>query len=212
MVEVFLSYSHRDKKPVSRIAAGLNEAGMQVWWDRHLRAHQSFGLEIEAALGSARCALVAWSANARDSLWVRAEATEALEAQKLVQISLDGTKPPLPFTMVHLLNLSNWGGKIGDPAFRELAESVAAVMEGKVRPLDRPPKAGPKFAGFGRSVIVGAASLSLVVVAAGIVGVGAAGAFSADLFGVLSGGMFLAALLAFGNILTRVIKISLASR
>lgn len=38
-----------------------------------------------------------------------------LESRKLVQVTIDGAKPPLPFTMVHLLKLSNWNGEVADP-------------------------------------------------------------------------------------------------
>ena len=52
----------------------------------------------------------AWSRTARDSLWVRAEANEALDQGKLVQINLDGAKLPLPFTMLHFTDFSHWTG------------------------------------------------------------------------------------------------------
>ena len=212
MSEVFVSYSHRDQEKVSRIAGALEKSGFETWWDRRLRAHQDYGLEIEAALRRANCAVVAWSAGARDSLWVRAEATEAWETDKLVQITLDGAKPPLPFTMIHLLNLSGWGGETSNPLWSELQGAVEAVMNGRKQALEESRTRPLQLAGFGGSAAVGAASLGLIIVASGIVGVVAAGGYSTDLFGLLSSGMFLAALLTFGHMLTRVIKISRASR
>jgi TIR domain len=68
MAELFISYSHSDRKSVSDIAIGLEKTGHQVWWDRRLRAYQDFGKEIEAAIEKANCAIVAWSATARNSL------------------------------------------------------------------------------------------------------------------------------------------------
>jgi len=106
MAEIFVSYSHADLSTVSRIALQLEDRGHDVWWDRELKGGQDFGPEIEAALRNANCAVVAWSGTARNSLWVRAEATLALESGKFVQLSLDAAKPPLPFTMLHLLDFS----------------------------------------------------------------------------------------------------------
>lgn len=212
MAQIFVSYSHTNAKPVSRIAAGLEETGHVVWWDRRLRAHQQFGPEIEAALRDSRCAIVAWSAQARDSLWVRAEATEAWESGKLVQVTLDGAKPPLPFTMIHVLNLSAWSGHTADPTWGELKDAVHSVISGEARKPTAPPARPTRLGGFGPAAAVGVASIGLVLIAAGVVAIGVKGAFSANLFGVFTAGMFLAALVAFGHMLTRIIKIAVASR
>ncbi len=124
MTQIFVSYSHRDRKPVGRVVEGLEQAGYQVWWDRQLRPYQAFGQEIEAALTDSRCAVVAWSARARNSLWVQAEATEALESDKLLQVSLDNVRPPLPFTMIHLLSFAEWSGRVGEPPWELFEEAI----------------------------------------------------------------------------------------
>jgi len=211
MGQVFVSYAHRNQKPVSRIATALAETGYQVWWDQRLRAHQDFGMEIEAALRNARCAIVAWSTEARDSLWVRAEATEAWESRKLVQVSLDGAKPPLPFTMIHLLNLSNWSGRTGDPPWADLKDAVDAVISG-VAPhaVSREPPA--RLGGFGGTALLGAGSLVLVLACASLVGAAAAGGLSSGRFAVLIAGMLLASLLAFAYMVIRIVKVLRASR
>ncbi|MEZ5970959.1 MAG: toll/interleukin-1 receptor domain-containing protein [Hyphomonadaceae bacterium] len=94
MADIFVSYAHANKNRVSALAQGLSGSGFSLWWDDHLRAGSDFTLEIERELDTAKCVVVAWSGAARNSLWVRAEATEALDAGKLVQIKLDGVKPP----------------------------------------------------------------------------------------------------------------------
>jgi TIR domain len=212
MAALFVSYSHADQEPVSGIAHGLERAGHAVWWDRRLRAHQDYGREIEAALGNATCAVVAWSSTARDSLWVRAEATAALDSGKLVQLSLDGAKPPLPFTMIHLLDFPAGARAFGSPSWHLLEEAVDSVAGGAPPPVTSPQVRSVGLAGLGPQVLIGAASLALIIIAAGIVGVGATGRVSTNVFGLISGGMLLAALLAFGHMLTRVISVSLASR
>jgi hypothetical protein len=210
--QVFVSYSHTNSRPVSRIAAALQEAGYKVWWDRKLRGGQDFGMEIEAALRGARCAVVAWSADSRNSLWVRAEATQAWETGKLVQVTLDGAKPPLPFTMIQLLNLSSWDGRTAEPTWTDLNNAVQSVMRGEVPSSGIVPDRPPRLGGFESTAVVGAASIALVVLAAGVVVLGVKGAFSSTLFEVITVGMFLAAFLGFAGMVARVIKISMASR
>ena len=210
MAQVFVSYAHTNAEPVSRLAAGLEQTGYAVWWDRRLRAHQQFGPEIEAALRGSQCAIVAWSTQARDSLWVRAEATEAWEAGKLVQVTLDGSRPPLPFTMIHMLNLSRWSGQVIDPPWSELREAVDSVIKGE--PGATPQARRAPLGGFGPAAVIGVASIGLVLIAAGVVAIGVKGAFSANVFGVITAGMFLAALLAFAHMLTRIVKVAVASR
>jgi TIR domain len=212
MTHVFVSYTRSNAQPVSRIAAALLETGYQVWWDHRLQAHQDFGLEIEAALRDARCAVVAWSTEARNSLWVRAEATEAWETGKLVQVSLDGARPPLPFTMIQVLNLSSWSGRTGDPPWSDLEDSVRSVMGGEARTAPTPRERPARLGGFAPAAVIGGASLGLVLLAAGVVAVGVTGFVSANLFSVLTRGMFLVALLAFAHMLIRIINIAMASR
>lgn len=212
MAELFVSYSHADLRPVSEMAGQLEQRGHEVWWDQRLRGGQDFGVAIEQALENSKCAVVAWSKSARISLWVRAEAMLAWESGKLVQLSLDGAKPPLPFTMIHLLDFSGWQGTSSEPAFVQLERSLDGVLQGGApRVAPRRPSAGA-LAGFGPTAVVGGASLALIVLAAGLVGLGSSGRFSADAFDVVSGPMLLVAMLAFGYMLTRVISTYLASR
>ncbi len=68
----------------------------------------SFDKAIEDAIESARCVLVVWSIHSVESDWVRAEATEGLRKNILVQILLDVIKPPLLFRQRQALSLIEW--------------------------------------------------------------------------------------------------------
>lgn len=211
MADLFVSYSHADRQPVSKLAGALQADGHEVWWDDRLRPYHDFGAEIEASLRRSNCAIVAWSAAARDSLWVRAEATAAWESRKLVQLSLDGAKPPLPFTMVHLLDLSK-GDLTTGRSWDDLCAAIDEVVQGEGVLITPAVTGGVQLAGFGRAAVIGASSLALVIVAAGLVATAANGQLSAGVFGLLTTGMFLAALLAFARLLSRVIAVALATR
>jgi TIR domain len=212
MAKLFVSYAHADREPVSNIAQGLEMAGHEVWWDRRIRANQDFGMEIEAALHGAKCAVVAWSSSARNSLWVRAEATAAWESSKLVQLSLDGARPPLPFTMIHLLDFSTWYGRADDLSWVSLEQAIEGVLKGGVSVRIGQKAAKVRLGGFGSVAAIGAASLALILIAAGLVVVGVSGFFSANFFGIISFGMLLVAMLGFTHMVTQVIKTYVASR
>ena len=207
-----MSYSHDDREPVSRIATGLSGHGHNVWWDRRLAGGDDFGAKIESALLNAECAVVAWSKTARNSLWVRAEATMARESGKLVQLSLDGARPQLPFNILHLLDFSGWKGDPGEPSFVELNDSVESVLRHDAPTSERKDTPDSHLGGFGRTVAVGGASLALVILAAGLVILSTTGKLSSSTFGFVSGGMLLAAILAFVYMLTRVIATYRASK
>lgn len=212
MAQVFLSYAHRNHHTARQIADGLSAAGYSLWWDRRLRAGDDYGRDIEAELQNANCVVVVWSAAARNSLWVRAEANAALEQDKLVQVAADAARPPLPFTMLHLLDLSNWNGAHDAPTFRHLSASIAELIAGGgVRERAAEAKrAGPSL--FAPMVAVGAGSIGLIAVAGAVAALMATQPADSDMFGALTIGAFAAACLGLGYMLMRTIEIGLASR
>jgi adenylate cyclase len=72
--------------------------------------------------------VVLWSAEAVKSQWVRAEADMAREAGTLVQLSLDGTTPPMPFNRIQCADLAGWTGDPAAPGWRKVASSVAELV------------------------------------------------------------------------------------
>jgi adenylate cyclase len=71
--------------------------------------------------------VVLWSAEAAKSHWVRAEADTARAALTLVQVSLDGTLPPMPFNQIQCADLKAWDGQRTAPGWRRLVASVAEL-------------------------------------------------------------------------------------
>src|SRR5580765_8549861 len=97
MAHVFISYARSDEPLAKDIADFLREAGYEVWRDDELPAHRAYAEIIEERLKGASAVVVLWSSEAAKSQWVRAEADTARAAQTLIQATLDGTIPPLPF-------------------------------------------------------------------------------------------------------------------
>ena len=134
MSDVFVSYARPDEPQAERVAEGLRSGGYRVWRDDELPAHRAYGEVIEERLKSAQAVIVLWSAEAAKSQWVRAEADAARELGTLVQATLDGTIPPLPFNQIQSADLSGWRGDGESPGWRKLQASVAALAAPGERP------------------------------------------------------------------------------
>lgn len=73
---------------------------------------------------------------------MRAEADQAREAGKLVQMSVDGTIPPMPFNQIQCADLGGWDGDIEALGWKKVAGSVSALVEGNA--LSAEPASGSR--------------------------------------------------------------------
>src|SRR5947209_7559079 len=127
MSDVFISYARADEQQAKRVADALRTDGYAVWRDDELPAHRAYADVIEERLKSADAVVVLWSADAAKSQWVRAEADAARSAGNLIQVSLDGSVPPLPFNQIQCADLNGWSGEADAPGWRKLVKSVQAL-------------------------------------------------------------------------------------
>lgn len=104
MIDVFVSYKSDDRERVRPIVEALENAGWEVWWDKHVEIGRAFDREIENAIDDAKCVLVVWSASSVDSDWVRNEASEGLDRSILVPVAIDDVRPPLAFRRQQTVN------------------------------------------------------------------------------------------------------------
>src|SRR6476469_3856776 len=110
MSDVFVSYSRQDEPHARSVVEGLRAAGYRVWRDDELPAHRPYAEVIEERLRSAKAVVVLWSAEAAKSQWVRAEADTARYLGSLIQVTIDGGIPPLPFNQIQCADLNGWDG------------------------------------------------------------------------------------------------------
>ena len=127
MADLFVSYARNDEQTAVRVSQCLSDAGYQVWRDDQLPAHRAYAEVIEERLKGAKAVIVLWSAEAAKSQWVRAEADAARVAGTLVQASLDGSLPPMPFNQIQCADLMRWTGETAAPGWRKLLDSIAAL-------------------------------------------------------------------------------------
>lgn len=191
MADVFVSYARKNRPRVAELTGALEAGGYALWWDPALAPGDDYGMVIEREIAAAPCVVVAWSAAARQSLWVRAEANEALDAGKLIQVNLDATKLPLPFTMLHFLDFSRWRGERQGEPWAEFDSRVAGLLRGEgadmmgvgIAPGTRP---GPALQGLGRVALVGWAAIALAALMALAILLAIRGAIPPALFGSLT--------------------------
>jgi adenylate cyclase len=141
VADVFVSYVSADRAIAEKISRGLEEAGLSVWWDRHLQGGVDFGPEIERQLDAAKAVVVLWSVASRESKWVRDEAQQARDDNKLIPVRLDKSQPPLGFRQAQSLDFDGWNGAPTSSDFVRLLHSirhfVGATAGSSAPPLPR---------------------------------------------------------------------------
>ncbi|HYX47197.1 MAG TPA: TIR domain-containing protein [Sphingomicrobium sp.] len=126
-MDVFVSYARPDEAHAARVADALRCDGYDVWRDDELPAHRAYAEVIEERLKSAKAVIVLWSAEATKSQWVRAEADTARGSGTLVQATLDGSIPPLPFNQIQCADLSAWDGGADNHGWHKLKASIRSL-------------------------------------------------------------------------------------
>jgi adenylate cyclase len=127
MSDIFISYARPDEPMAKRVADALTGAGYRAWRDDELPAHRPYADVIQERLSSAKAVVVLWSADAAKSQWVRAEADTARTLGTLVQTSIDGSIPPMPFNQIQCADLKGWDGRGDAPGWLKLAGSVESL-------------------------------------------------------------------------------------
>jgi len=127
MADVFISYARENEAVVRRLAEAVKREGYSVWWDEALPPHLSYGDVIAAEIEAAKAVIVVWSEAAARSEWVRAEADLARTRKTLVQSSIDGRMPPMPFNQLHFVSIGDWRGEDDHAGWSRVKESLAAL-------------------------------------------------------------------------------------
>ena len=89
--------------------------------------HLSYGDVITEEIGGANAAIVVWSKTAAAAEWVRAEADVARNQKKLIQTSIDGVMPPMPFNQIQFASLEDWQGEPDHPGWRKVRASLSIL-------------------------------------------------------------------------------------
>src|SRR5258705_10912821 len=122
------SYADADGAKAQRLASILEQAGYPVWWDALVEGGSRFAKSIDEALDKADAVVVLWSKHSVESDWVRDEAAQGRDRQRLVPLSLDGTVPPLGCRPIQLIQLSSWHGRAAAPQLHASRRAISASL------------------------------------------------------------------------------------
>ena len=128
LTDIFVSYARSTGGQVRQVADALQALGYDVWRDVDLPAHRAYSDVTEEKLSSAKAVLVIWSEAATKSQWVRSEADRGRVAGKLIQVTLDRSRLPMPFDQIQYADLTGWTGDPNAPGWRTLVASIAELM------------------------------------------------------------------------------------
>jgi len=127
MSDIFISYARSTAAQAEQVAEALRALGYKVWRDDELPAHRAYADVIEERLSSSKAVVVVWSAEAVKSEWVQSEADRARNDRKLVQITLDAVRLPMPFDRIQCAELHGWTGETDHPGWKKVIDSIAEL-------------------------------------------------------------------------------------
>src|SRR5579862_8591433 len=130
MSDIFISYARSTAGRAQQVAEALRALGYGVWRDDDLPAHRAYAEVIDERLQAAKAVVVIWSAEAVKSEWVQSEADTARTDHKLVQLTVDGSKLPMPFNRIQCADLAGWTGDLDAHDWKKVVASVAELIGG----------------------------------------------------------------------------------
>lgn len=93
-----------------------------------MHSGETFDEVIERNLRAAKAVLVLWSPRSVTSRWVRAEATQADRANKLVPAKIEACELPIIFELTHTAELLDWTGDRSDSKWDSLVKDLRRLI------------------------------------------------------------------------------------
>ena len=148
MADVFVSYARSDKARVAPLVAAIVSKGWSVWWDPEITPGQEFDDQIDAEIDAAKAVLVVWTPTSVASRWVRGEAREAADGNKLVPVRFDKARLPMDVRAIHTTDLDGWNDDAHSAPAREFLQAlgtmIARASASTANPADGPAAASDK--------------------------------------------------------------------
>lgn len=129
MADIFLSYSRVDRPTAQIIAEALEAEGFSVWWDKILRAGQTYDEVTETMLRDSHVVIVLWSQTSVKSKWVRAEATQGQRNCVLVPAMIEDAERPIMFELTQTADLIGWSGDRSDERWTNYVDDLRRALE-----------------------------------------------------------------------------------
>ena len=130
MKKVFLSYSRKDLKFVKQLAADLQQAGYDVWYDlSNIEGGDRWAIEIQTAIDNCDVCVTVISPHSIVSEWVEKEFLYASNTGKrVIPILLESTTLPLWLMNIHYIDMQGRG-------YREKFPRLQAAIDEEEKPV-----------------------------------------------------------------------------
>lgn len=130
MKKVFLSYSRKDLKFVKQLAADLQQAGYDVWYDlSNIEGGDRWAIEIQTAIDNCDVCVSVISPNSIISEWVEKEFLYASNTGKrVIPILLESTTLPLWLMNIHYIDMQG-------RHYREKFPRLQAAIDEEEKPV-----------------------------------------------------------------------------
>jgi formylglycine-generating enzyme required for sulfatase activity len=129
MAHIFLSYSRADRPTAQIIAEALEAEGFSVWWDKVLRAGQTYDEVTENMLRDSSVVVVLWSQTSVKSKWVRAEATLGQRSCELVPAMIEDADRPIMFELTQTADLIGWAGDRNEARWSDFVADIKRSLD-----------------------------------------------------------------------------------
>lgn len=129
MAGIFLSYSRADRPRAQVFAEALQAEGFTVWWDKVLRAGQTYDEVTEQMLRDSSVVVVLWSTTSVKSKWVRAEATLGQRDAHLMPAMIEEADRPIMFELTQTADLIGWEGDRTDEHWKGFVADIRRFIE-----------------------------------------------------------------------------------
>ncbi|HNN12340.1 MAG TPA: toll/interleukin-1 receptor domain-containing protein, partial [Anaerolineales bacterium] len=109
MQKIFISYSRKDIDFVRKLAADLEKAAYDVWWDiTDLQGGDDWVKTLPAAIAESPLFIIVLTPNSIKSEWVQKEYTQALNLhKKIVPIMTDLCEVPFALNTINFIDFMN---------------------------------------------------------------------------------------------------------
>jgi len=115
---IFISYSHKDRKYVQRLAESLEQEGFNVWIDDRMDYGLNWPNEIQQRLDDCDALILVMSPQSFTSKWVQNEINRALRKEKpIFPLLLQGDEPWLAVESTQYIDVSD--GRLPEGKFYE---------------------------------------------------------------------------------------------
>ena len=138
MANIFLSYSRVDRPKAQQVAAALEEEGLTVWWDKVLKAGQTYDEVTEGMLRQADVVVVLWSTVSVKSKWVRAEATLGERYSAVVPAMIENADRPILFELTQTADLIGWDGDRSEQRWNDFVTDLRHAISRKAAKVTEP--------------------------------------------------------------------------